>query len=72
MPRALLRPPNSMTVIDTPTQKVVATIPVGINPHGVAVAPDAKHVYVASAGSSTVSVIDTVSNAVVATIAVGG
>jgi YVTN family beta-propeller protein len=60
---------NSVTVVDTPTQKVVATIPVGINPRGVAVAPDGKHAYVAS--SSGVSVIDTIADAVVATPVAG-
>jgi YVTN family beta-propeller protein len=39
---------NTVSVIDTATTppSVVATIPVGNGPSGVAVAPDGKHVYV--------------------------
>jgi YVTN family beta-propeller protein len=39
---------NRVSVIDTATNPptVVATVPAGIGPHGVAVTPDGKHVYV--------------------------
>ena len=51
---------NSVTVIDTTTNKVVTTIDVGLAPAGVAVAPDGGKVYVANeAVNGTVSVIDT-------------
>jgi len=46
----------TVSVIDTTTNTVVATIPVGVNPSGVA-ATD-RNVYVANFGSNTVSVID--------------
>jgi YVTN family beta-propeller protein len=49
-------------VIDTATNKVVATVAVGNVPFNVAVTPDGNHAYVANAGSSNVSVIDTVAN----------
>src|SRR5215471_10814327 len=63
---------NSVTVIDTTTNKVVTTVDVGLAPAGVAVTPDGSKVYVANrAVSGTVSVIDTATNAVSATIAVG-
>ena len=47
---------------------VVATVPVGSNPKTVAVTPNGRYVYVAVAGTNSVSVIDTASNTVTATI----
>jgi YVTN family beta-propeller protein len=61
---------NTVSVIDTATKMVVATIPVGNNPSGIAVSPDGKRVYVANSGSNNVSMIDTTSCAV-ATVPVG-
>jgi len=64
-----------VSVIDTATNKVAATIalPVGSAPFGVAVSPDGKHAYVANDGSNNVSVIDTatIPPSVVATVPVG-
>ncbi len=60
-----------MSVIDTATGVVSATITVGNAPIGVTITPDGKHVYVANNGDGTVSVIDTATGAVSATIAVG-
>jgi YVTN family beta-propeller protein len=54
-----------VSVIDTKTDTVIAAIQVGANPFGVAVTPDGRKVYVANAGSNTVSVIDTETNTVV-------
>jgi YVTN family beta-propeller protein len=62
---------NSVSVIDTATNTVIATIPVGKSPIGVGVTPDGSKVYVANFQSNTVSVIDTVTNTVIATIRVG-
>ena len=64
---------NTVSVVDTATNGVVATVPVGSEPRGVAVHPGAARVYVANelgSNSDTVSVIDTASNTVVATIPV--
>src|SRR5256885_2255641 len=61
---------NTVSVIDTATNTVVATIPVGLAPLGVAITPDGTRAYVAN-GSNIVSVIDTATNTVVATIPVG-
>jgi len=61
---------NTVSVIDTVSNTVVATIPVGGFPDGVATTPDGTHAYVTNAFDSTVSVIDTASNTVVATIPV--
>ena len=68
---------NTVSVIDTATNTVVATVPVGVQPFGVAITPDGTRAYVADAnclpfcGSGRLSVIDTASNTVVATIPVG-
>jgi outer membrane autotransporter protein len=61
---------NTVSVIDTATQAVTDTIPVGTVPYGAAVTPDGLHAYVSNHGNNTVSEIDTVTNAIV-TIAVG-
>jgi YVTN family beta-propeller protein len=59
---------NTVSVIDTASNTVTATIPVGINPFGVAVTPDGSKVYVASSfgqfgrNFSGILVIDTASN----------
>jgi YVTN family beta-propeller protein len=68
---------NSVSVIDAATNTVIATIPVGTQPAGVAVSPDGSRVYVTNANSpdfsqpGTVSVIDAATNTVIATIPVG-
>jgi YVTN family beta-propeller protein len=61
---------NTVSVIDTTTNTVVATIAVGNVPFDAAVAPNGKHVYVAN-GFGPLSVIDTTTNTVTATIPVG-
>src|SRR6266849_4178391 len=62
---------STVSVIDTATDTVIATIPVGLTPFGVAVSPDGSKVYVTNVSSNTVSVIDTTTNTVSATIPVG-
>jgi len=61
---------NTLTVIDTPTNSVDRSIPVGNHPAGVAVAPGGGFVYVTNYGDGTVSVVDTATLTVTATIAV--
>src|SRR5215470_7040931 len=61
----------TVSVIDTTMDAVIATIPVGLAPEGVAVSPDGRKVYVKNVGVSTVSVIDTATNTVSATIPLG-
>lgn len=51
--------------------RVVATVPVGTSPNGVASLPNGSRVYVANEGSNDVSVIQTSGNAVIATVPVG-
>ena len=52
-------------MIDTATDTVSATIPVGLAPLGVAVKPDGSKAYVANRSANTVSVIDTATNTVI-------
>ncbi len=52
-------------------QTVVATVAVGDFPTGVAVNEKTNRIYVANAGSDTVSVIDGATNTMISTIAVG-
>ncbi len=51
---------------------VVARIPVGKNPRGLALSADGKHLYVANRMDDTIGVIDTAKLRVVATIDMGG
>ena len=62
---------NSVSVIDTETNTVTATITVGNIPAGVAVNAQGKTVYITNARDNTVSVINTKTNTVTATIPVG-
>ena len=48
---------TAVSAIDAATNNLIATIPVGNNPAGVAVTPDGAKIYVANFGSNTVSVI---------------
>lgn len=65
--------PGEVSVIDTRTHTVVATIPVGPSPWSVAISPDGRRVYVGSvsAAGSGVSAIDARTNRVVQTGLVG-
>jgi YVTN family beta-propeller protein len=66
---------NSVSVISTSDDTIVATITVGVRPFGVAITPNGQFVYVTNSGnflgSDTVSVIATATNTLVATITVG-
>ena len=72
---------DTVSVLDTVTNTVTATIPVnagstgtclGNTPcNGVAVTPDGRKVYVGNRGLNSVSVINTATNTVIATVPVG-
>ncbi|HET8685234.1 MAG TPA: PKD domain-containing protein, partial [Methanosarcina sp.] len=62
---------DTVSVIDTATNKVTAMIPVGNYPVGVAVTLDGKKVYVTNFFGGTISVIDAIKDKVTATIPVG-
>src|SRR5205085_11024628 len=59
---------NNVSVVDLNAGKVMATIPVGNGPTGLAVSADVEQVYVANSLSGTVSVISTAINQVTDTI----
>jgi YVTN family beta-propeller protein len=62
---------NDVSVVNTLTNTVVATIPVQTYPIGVSATPDGSKVYVTNTFSNTVSVINTATNTVIATVPVG-
>jgi YVTN family beta-propeller protein len=61
---------GTVSVINTSTNTVVNTVPVGNDPEGVAITPTGTLVYVTNYSSGTVSVINTYTNTVVATVTV--
>jgi YVTN family beta-propeller protein len=63
---------NTVSVVNTATNSVIATVPVGTGPQGLAVNPTGTRVYVVNAGAGSVSVINTTTNAVIETILVPG
>jgi YVTN family beta-propeller protein len=62
---------NTVSVVDTGTGAVVATIPVAQGPHGMAISKDGKTVYITGDGSTSLSIIDTATDKVVKTVEVG-
>src|ERR1035438_3795977 len=62
---------NNVSVINTATNTVTATVNVGSGPFGVAVNPAGTFVYVTNETSNNVSVINTATNTVTATVNVG-
>jgi serine/threonine-protein kinase len=63
---------GSVSVIDTDSKTVTATIPVGLGPIAVALSPNGRRAYVTNYDSGSVSVIDTSSDTAVATISGNG
>jgi YVTN family beta-propeller protein len=64
-------PTNAVSVIDTVSHAVVATIPVGTNPQTVAITPNGSFAYVTNPGNNNVSVISTATNTVIGSVPVG-
>src|SRR5207249_7207481 len=62
---------DAVAVIDTSTDQVIATIPVGHGPVRIAMSPDRLKAYVSNGQAGTVSVLDTVALTTTATIRVG-
>ncbi len=62
---------NKVSVIDTATNTIAATVTVGNSPRGVVVSPDGTKVYVTNQNNNSVSVIDTATNNVIATVGAG-
>src|SRR5262245_54825693 len=61
---------NTVSVIDTATNSIIATVPVGSGPAAVAVTPNGRFAYVVNQLSNNVSVISAANNTVVATVPV--
>ncbi|WP_454845341.1 YncE family protein [Pseudomonas farris] len=59
---------NTVSVIDTTTDKVIHTITELSSPSGLTVLPDGSRLYVGNRGANTVSVINTVNHSIIATI----
>lgn len=62
---------NNVSVIDTATNNVTATVNVGDHPSGVAISLNGAMVYVANVYDGNVSVIDTITNTVTSNVSVG-
>jgi S-layer protein (TIGR01567 family) len=62
---------NTVTAVNTTTNKIIASIKVGDGPEGIAVHPDGTTVYVTNNFGRSVSVIDTTTNFVVTNVIVG-
>lgn len=58
---------DNVALFDAITLELIGTVPVGRNPHEIAVAPDAARAYVADAGASTITVLALADRRVVAT-----
>ena len=62
---------NTISVLNTSTNAVLATIPTSAGPYYTAVDAGGKRVYVTNFNANTVSAIDTGTNSIIATIPVG-
>jgi len=62
---------DEVRVLDTASGKVLASIPVGHVPRGIAVSQDSKRLYVTNAWSDTLSIIDTAARQVIQTLPTG-
>jgi len=62
---------HKVLVLDTSNNSIVATIPIGYYPQGIAMNPRGTRAYTADTGSDKVSVVDPAGNSLVTTISVG-
>lgn len=62
---------GTLSVIDSTTNAVTATIPVGNAPTDIVLTPDGDYAYVTLQSDHSVAVVDTATNTVIRTIAVG-
>lgn len=62
---------NSVSVIDSSTNGIITTIPVGNSPRGVALSPDGNKLYVSNYNDWTVSVVDATNYIITHTVFVG-
>jgi len=59
---------NTVSVVNTITNTVVSTIPVGQAPTGAAASPDGTKVYITNQGDNSISVINTLTNKVISVL----
>ena len=62
----------NVSVIDTASLEVIATIPADKGPHNVTISPDGKLALVANVGANNVTFIDAVGKKVLTNVAAGG
>ncbi|MCO1656763.1 protein kinase domain-containing protein [Pseudonocardia humida] len=62
---------DSLLVVDTGRDDVLATIPVGEAPRGLVISPDGARAYVANTADGTLTVVDAANGAVITTVVVG-
>jgi len=62
---------DTVSVFDTNSYALVATIAVGAAPHGIVLDQDAHRAYVANAGGSDISIIDTTTSTVIGSFLAG-
>lgn len=62
---------NTVSVIDTAAERVVATVPVAAGPDGIVLAPGGRSAFVSGSSASAVSEIDTATDSVTRSIDVG-
>jgi YVTN family beta-propeller protein len=62
---------NTVSVINGTTNTVVANIPVGLGPNGIAYNQNNGDVYVANSVNNTISIVDGLANTVISTIPLG-
>jgi DNA-binding beta-propeller fold protein YncE len=63
---------NAIVVFNRSDLSIIATVPAGTNPDGIAFEPSTKTVWAFNGRSKNISVLDTASNTIVATIALPG
>ena len=62
---------STLSVIDTGTERVVATVPVAAGPDGIVISPNGRSVFVSGSSASSLSEIDAATDRVTHTIEVG-
>src|ERR1700680_4071124 len=68
---ATIEKDNTIAVVSTRTDSVVATIPVGRRPRGMALSPDGRTVYVALGENNAIGVVDVAGRTMVKAIPAG-
>jgi len=62
---------NSLIIVNTMNDEILAEIPIGMQPHHVCLSPDEKRAYVSNRASDNISVVDTKTYKVISVIDVG-